>query len=163
MEKTIKISIDYHGVLTENPLFFKKFNTMAIGCGYEIYIVSGGHQKDIEEFVDTHQIPYTRIWSVVDHFERLKLVQYYPDGSFYVSDKLWNKAKAEYCLKNQISCHIDDSWLYGKYFDTPFCLYNGRKKNCLFTKTEKTLSINFRLKPEKVLKDLVELMSVVRL
>jgi 8-oxo-dGTP diphosphatase len=44
-----------------------------------------------------------------------------------MDNKVWNRAKAEYCKKNGIQLHIDDSDVYGKYFETPYARFESLK------------------------------------
>lgn len=128
--KKLKIGIDFHGVITEEPAFFREFTALAFDRGHEIHIVSGGPYLVERNFLDTWKISYTRIFAMVDHFASLGQVEYFPNGNFKVPDELWNKAKAEYCLKNGIDIQIDDTPAYGIFFSTPFCCYNAAGKIC---------------------------------
>ncbi len=152
MTKKIKIGIDYHGVITANPEFFKKFNHYAINNNCLIYIISGGHKEDIRKFLLSNGIAYSTIWSTVDYYDELNQVKYFADGSFKIDDNLWDKAKAWYCAKNKIDIHIDDSVIYGKYFTTPFCLYNILEKKCLINDKY----IDFTSSPKDVLKAMLD-------
>ncbi|MBE6450473.1 MAG: hypothetical protein E7016_00735 [Alphaproteobacteria bacterium] len=152
MNKKFKIGIDYHGVITANPDFFKKFNRYALDNNCLIYVISGGHTKDIEKYLTEKQISYSAIWSTLDYYDKLQEVRYNQDGTFKVDDILWDSAKALYCAQNDINVHIDDSVVYGKYFTTPFCLYNILEKKCLINDKY----ISFNQTPEKVLKSLLD-------
>lgn len=146
MNKKIKIGIDYHGVITANPIFFKKFNAYALEHGCVIYVISGGYRADIESYLQLHDIKYSDIWSMVEHFDNLGKITYYNDGSFHVDNDLWDKAKAQYCAENKIDFHIDDSLIYGKYFTTNFCLYSAVNNNCII----KDVCIDFSLSIDKI-------------
>ena len=152
MNRKIKIGIDYHGVITANPDFFRKFNKYAIENNCLIYIISGGHKKDIEAYLNKHTIAYSVIWSTLDYYDDLQKVEYFDDGTFKVDDTLWDKAKAWYCVQNDIDIHIDDSVVYGKYFTTPFCLYNILEKKCLINDEY----ISFNQTPEHVLNNILK-------
>lgn len=143
MKNVVRIGIDYHGVITANPDFFRAFCALAIADGAEIYILSGGFTKDIKAFLDAHNIAYSHIWSMADYFDNKKQLTRLNDGTFQVDDKAWNKAKAEYCLENKIDFHIDDSAVYGKYFATPFCLYDAKNHTC----ANNQLIVDFRQSP----------------
>jgi len=90
---------------------------------------------------------------LLDYFEKRNLVTYYDDGSFFVPNELWNKAKAAYCKKEKIDVLIDDSMLYGSYFKTPFCLYNPHQTTCGLIK--KNITIRFDQPAQKVLENLL--------
>ena len=44
----LKIGLDFHGVITDNPEYFKVFANEALRRGYEIHIISGGPKATIE-------------------------------------------------------------------------------------------------------------------
>lgn len=123
-----KIGVDFHGVINCNPQFFKVFCAHAAEQGFEIHIISGGPRETIENFLAHYQIKYNLIWCIFDHFNEQNKVLFLPDGSFHVEDELWDSAKAEYCRQNNICVMIDDSLVYGKYFTTPYCLYDEKGK-----------------------------------
>lgn len=156
MAKNFKIGVDYHGVITADPVFFAAFNREALACGCKIYVLSGGHKEDIRSYLQVHDIPYSMIWSIVDYFDRKGMVQYLEDGSFKVNDKLWNQAKARYCEENMIDFHIDDSMLYGEYFTTPFCLFHPETKECMLL-GQSSAVVNFNHSPRDVLQNVVSL------
>ncbi len=158
MTHQVKIGVDYHGVITANPVFFKKFNKRALEKGCEIYILSGGTEGDIKEYLQQHEIVYSVIWSMLDYFERKNMVTYLPDGSFQVKEALWNEAKAKYCRENGINFHIDDSALYGQNFETPFCLYDARQEKCSVGE-HNPFFVDFRLPPEEVLERILLFLS----
>jgi len=149
----MKIGVDFHGVITQNPIFFKSFNQLALEQNIEIVILSGAKASDVIQFLKKHHIPYTSVWSILDEFERKNLVSFDDSGKFRVPDELWDKAKAQYCLEHNISVHIDDSALYGSYFQTPFCLYLPENQKCTLIK--KNIQIDFAQKPQKILNDLI--------
>lgn len=45
-----------------------------------------------------------------------------PDNPWFDGIK-WDKAKGEYCKRQDIMLHIDDSEVYGKYFETPYIIW----------------------------------------
>lgn len=131
MVSNLRIGIDFHGVITDNPIFFRDFTKLAIEKGHEIYIISGGPSAEEKKFLDEYQIGYTTIFSLLDYFDKRGLVKYSRNGKFRVSDKLWDKAKAEYCRIHDISIQIDDTARYAENFSTPFCLYNPSETACI--------------------------------
>lgn len=46
----LKIGLDFHGVITDNPEYFKVFANEALRRGYEIHVISGGPKATIEKF-----------------------------------------------------------------------------------------------------------------
>ena len=152
MMKIIKIGIDFHGVINSNPSFFKIFIDMAISRHIEIHIISGGPKDIIEKYLKEYDINYTKLWCIYDYYEHSNQVDFFADGSFHIEDKLWNKAKAKYCEEENICLHIDDSKIYKRSFQTPYCLYDERNKICIINEEK----LDFSKSPEKAL-DKIEL------
>ena len=141
--KRIKIGLDFHGVITDNPSYFAVFTQDALQRGYEIHIITGGPASVVKQMLDDWKISYTTIFAILDFYEHLGQVKYFSNGEFKVEKTLWNTAKARYCAENGIDFHIDDSKVYAKWFSTPFCVYDGKLKKCrLNTSTQINLSGN---------------------
>ncbi|MBR2299419.1 MAG: hypothetical protein IJ870_02450 [Alphaproteobacteria bacterium] len=153
----MKIGVDYHGVINAQPDFFRRFNELALEKGFELVVLSGGSKKDVETFLLKNKIPYTSVFSILDDFNAKNMVTFYEDGSFFVPNEIWNKSKAKYCLEHHVDVHIDDSMLYGSYFQTPFCLYAPTQEKCNLLKTN--IRVDFNQAPECVLDDLIKLIS----
>ena len=153
---SLKIGIDYHGVITDNPAFFKEFNTLALQKGISIYVLSGGRKAEIKDYLLAHQIPYSEIFSILDFYDAQNKVTFLADGSFKVDDELWNNAKARFCLEEGIAFHIDDSPLYGETFETPFCLYHNRAQIC----QSGNISIDFKKPASEVLEEILHHIAV---
>lgn len=130
MASDCRIGIDFHGVLNAHPDFFREFAAEALQNGIAVYIISGGPREVIRRYLEEYKIKYTVLWCVYDYFEQYSEIEYLPDGSFHVEDKLWNAAKAEYCRRENICLQIDDSVIYGRDFRTPYCLYDEQKNLC---------------------------------
>lgn len=126
-----KIGVDFHGVINTRPDFFREFCREALKIGLEVYIISGGPRETILAYLNQYRIPYTKLWCIYDYYEQRHQVEFYDDGSFYVADELWNKAKAEYCKEQNICVHIDDSAIYGREFATPYCRYDEQANSCV--------------------------------
>lgn len=125
-----KIGIDFHGVINTRPLFFRLFCQTALNKNMDVYIISGGPYETINTYLKQYKIPYTKLWCIYDYYEKKGQITYFADGSFRVADELWNKAKAEYCRRENICVHIDDSTIYGQTFATPYCLYDDKENIC---------------------------------
>lgn len=126
----LRIGIDFHGVITEDPAFFRNFTALALSKGHEIFIISGGPQQVEKKFLKAWHIQYTEIFSLLDYFAGRGQVKYFDNGNFKVPDELWNKAKAQYCKEHDIDIQIDDTAQYGDSFSTPFCHYNSQTAIC---------------------------------
>ena len=144
----IKIGLDFHGVITDNPTYFSKFTQEAITRGYEIHIITGGPADVVQVMLDEWKISYTTIFAILDFYNHLGQVKYFDNGEFKVEETLWNTAKARYCEENGITFHIDDSVTYAQWFSTPFCYYDGEDKQCCANSETK---INLDGNPENAL------------
>ncbi len=119
-----KIGIDFHGVISAAPELFASFCHEIRLRGVEVYVITGGPRKDIERYLQKYRIEYDEVWAILDFYEQQGKVEFFDDGSFKVDTLLWNRAKAEYCVAENIRFHIDDSNVYGRYFVTPYCKYD---------------------------------------
>lgn len=125
-----KIGVDFHGVINANPQYFRQLFCCALQKNIEIHIISGGPYASIASYLAKHHIPYTKLWCIFNYYAGSGEIIFLPDGSFHMNDYLWNKAKADYCRREKISVHIDDSFIYGKYFSTPYCRYDTSSHSC---------------------------------
>lgn len=125
-----KIGIDFHGVIGAQPKLFEVFCREIRRQGVEVYVISGGPMSVVERYLKQNHIEYDKVWAIYDYYEAAGKVAKFDDGSFEVPTELWNRAKAEYCHREGITFHIDDSEIYGKYFVTSYCLYDMEKDVC---------------------------------
>jgi len=125
-----KIGIDFHGVIDAQPELFAVFCKEIRRLGVSVYIISGGPRDDVARCLETHGIEYDGLWAIYDYYDAKGIAQHFDDGSFQVPTELWNRAKAEYCAREGIKFHIDDSPVYGKYFASPYCQYNIANDVC---------------------------------
>ena len=123
-DSKFKVSLDLHGVIDAMPEFFAFFTKSMISAGAELHIVTGGTTEDDEKLLKKYNIQYTHIFSITDYHKELgtpTTKKHLKHGFMMVSDEEWDKTKAEYCKKNNIDLHIDDTLIYNNYFTTPFC------------------------------------------
>ena len=154
--KGIKIGIDFHGVITKQPEFFSKLTKLAFNAGCEIHIITGGPRRLVKEYLEEHKISYSKIFAILDFYAALDKVEYFENGEFKVSDKLWDTAKAKYCLLHNISLHIDDSHRYIRWFQTPFCHYEEKKQCCI---TQNKMIINFSGTPAEAFREMQQIIE----
>ena len=106
----IKLGIDIHGVIDQNPIFA----TLAQTGLFEVHIVTG-IKEELDDVVD---FPYDKWFSI--HQECLDRgidVKYDDKDRPLVDPAIWDKMKAEYCAREGIDIMIDDSPSYGQYFE----------------------------------------------
>ena len=77
-----KIGIDFHGVITASPAFFRDFTALAFDRDYDVFVISGGPYLVVKNFLDSWKIRYNNIFSLIDHFASRGQVKYFPNGNF---------------------------------------------------------------------------------
>ena len=147
-----KVSIDFHGVINSNPKFFSEFFELLQAKGVEVYVTSGGPQKFVERYLLLNNIPYNHIWCIFDHFNKREKIELSADGSFRIDDKLWNTAKSRFCAHENIDIHIDDSVVYGRYFTTPYVLFNMPEQCFIIGKEKISIAENMEFIWQALLK-----------
>lgn len=126
LRKTIirKIGLDIHGTIDAFPKEFSKLSNELINIGWQVHIITGRiWQPDIVSSLEKMNIKWTHQFSISDYLlsQNEKVIWKKDDNPIFDEEK-WNKTKAEYCKKEEITIHIDDSKVYGKYFETPYFL-----------------------------------------
>jgi hypothetical protein len=126
----LKIGIDIHGVIDSDPEFFSQLSKMIVNSGGQIHVITG--QKDTPELREKMQqlgISFTHFFSITTHHETIGTKIWYDEKNRpWMDAEIWNRTKAEYCQRNGITMHIDDSPIYGQYFTgTIYLLYNNKK------------------------------------
>lgn len=118
LEKDKAIGLDIHGVITRYPRFFADISSVLVHRGHQVHIITGAKQtpERCERLRDLG-IVWTQFFSIVDHYESVgTIVRYDEQGQPWIEEELWNRAKADYCERVGIYCHVDDSDIYGEYF-----------------------------------------------
>lgn len=117
----MKIGFDIHGVIDRNPKLFGEIINTFRQLGYEIHILTGSLiTKELTDEIHGYGIEYDHIFSILEHNRKIGTQMWQDDKGWWIDDDVWDKTKAEYCEKNNINFHIDDTRKYGKYFSTPF-------------------------------------------
>ena len=122
-----KLGIDLHGVSDSIPDFFSFLSDSFIKNGGEVHIITGGSwTKELKDELIKLGIKWTHHFSVYDYLvnsgeESIGKVKF-PDGTIQkkFKNETWDKVKGDYCRKNNINLHIDDTIAYKENFKTPF-------------------------------------------
>ena len=125
--KKIKIGIDIHGVIDTNLNFFKVLTKLLVDNGHEVHIITGAKIGNEMPFLKKHKIFYTHLFSITDHHIKngTKIVWDKKDKP-HLDTYLWDKTKAEYCKKQKIDIHFDDSDIYKHFFKTPYARFYSK-------------------------------------
>lgn len=156
--RKLKIGLDYHGVINTNLAYFKQFCAILLARGHEVHILSGGPEEKIVASLQAAGIEFTKVFTIFDFYNQKGMACRLSNGDFYIDENLWNETKAEYCRQNKIDMQIDDSLIYGRYFTTPYCIYNDRQKNCVLFPENIEIDLN-TFPVEKVIERLENLLS----
>ena len=129
----IKVGLDLHGVITDDPDFFrKKMEYLMDKNGYEVWVISGPPDYQVKAELETLGIfegeHFTGIVGVVDHLidegHEYRLDE---AGNYWFDEETWWKSKSEICTKHNISYLLDNDVRYGVHFNkehpTKFKLY----------------------------------------
>jgi hypothetical protein len=129
MKAAPKIGLDFHGVINYMPEFFSFFTKAIIDSGGEVHIITGGLYPEEMELIEKYDIKYTKIFSIREYHKEKGTPTFdnHPVHGFpMVSNEEWDKTKGEYCEREGIDLHIDDTMQYQKNFTTPFCFFYKR-------------------------------------
>lgn len=121
----IKLGIDVHGVADTAPHLFSELSRLLVENGHEVHILTGAEQTEALEHELRHvlKLSWTHFFSTTTYHKNAGTQITYIEGNPYMDNKVWNRAKAEYCNKHGVQLHIDDSDVYGKYFNTPYAQF----------------------------------------
>lgn len=118
--KINKLGLDIHGVCDADPQTYIAMADTFIRAGGEVHIITG--QKDTPELRDKVKklgIPFTHFFSITSYHESIGTpIRYDERGRPWMDIELWDRTKADYCKREGIGMHVDDSPVYGKYFDS---------------------------------------------
>ena len=118
-----KLGLDIHGVINKRPEVFANLTVIAKSRGYEVHVLTGSKVTDeLHKELESYGIQYDHLFSILDHHSKQAESDMWQDSrnNWWIDDDLWNQTKGLYCKKQGIDLHIDDTKIYGKYFETPF-------------------------------------------
>ncbi|MEZ4524810.1 MAG: adenylyltransferase/cytidyltransferase family protein [Desulfobacterales bacterium] len=121
----LKIGIDIHGVADANAFFFSRLAELLVENGHEVHILTGSeHSPELERHLrEDLGLCWTHLFSITSHHKEQGTAISYIHGKPNMDEDEWNRTKAEYCKKHGIELHLDDSPVYGRFFETPFAKY----------------------------------------
>jgi len=127
----MKVGIDIHGVIDKAPSTFACITRLLIEDGHEVHILTGMERTDaLVEQLKSYGVVWTNLFSITSHHKEIGTRMSYKNGDPtqpLISPVVWDRTKAEYCLKHDIDVHIDDSTEYGFYFKdirTQYIIYS---------------------------------------
>ena len=123
----MKFSFDIHGCIDALPEMFSFLSKAIVNSGGEIHVITGSSwSEELEKKLTDFGIVWTHHFSVYDYLieKNVEIVGEieFPDGTIQKNfkDGEWDLVKSEYCFKNNICLHIDDTLAYNDSFNTAF-------------------------------------------
>jgi len=117
--KSKKIGIDIHGVITAYPEDFSEIIDRLMNNGHEVHIVTGARLSSrlIKNLLQLN-VRWSSMFSIVSYHEAIGTkVTYDNCGRPWMDEQAWIETKGLYAKNIGLDYHIDDSEIYGKYFD----------------------------------------------
>lgn len=125
------LGLDVHGVITKNPKLFASITAELTLHNHEVHILTGVEDGDrIRKELAFFGISYTHFFSITSFHKAIGTHIVYKNGDPtqpLIAPPKWDKTKADYCRGNKLDIHIDDSDVYGNYFEnirTQYIKYN---------------------------------------
>jgi hypothetical protein len=129
-----QIALDIHGVIDTNPVYFSFLTKSLKEQNWDVHILTGTRLTDgkIVEWLKNNNINYSYLFSISDYLKQKGCKELEGSTEFnpLFCDEEWNRAKAKYCLENNIQLCLDDNNAYFEHFKTPIARYysKGYKK-----------------------------------
>ncbi|MFP4310141.1 MAG: NUDIX domain-containing protein [Desulfococcaceae bacterium] len=126
----LKIGIDIYGVADTDAAAFSELTHLLVGGGHEVHLLTGTEWNDaLERWLrDELGLVWTHAFSVTSHHKAIGTEILWIDGHPHVDEETWNRTKAEYCARNGVHLHLDDSPVYGRFFETPYAKYYPNRR-----------------------------------
>ena len=138
MKNNIKIGLDIHGVIDQDPSFFATLITRLRKQGHEVHILTGRElSDDLIARLSGLGIAYDQLFSITSYHKEIGTYVTYKDDDPtqpLIAPPKWDRTKADYAKRVGLSLHIDDSPVYGEYFDrsvTQYLVYTPEIRHLL--------------------------------
>ena len=127
----MKIGFDIHGVIDTNPKYFSGLIKRYRDQGHKVHIITGTPCLEMAPKLREWDIRFDGYFSIAEWcLSHSSTVTVREDGQVFDEDEVWNNAKANYCDREGIHIHVDDSEVYRDTFEdvrTKFFLYDKRE------------------------------------
>jgi hypothetical protein len=126
MNTKLKIGLDIHGIIDSQPKLFSYITKSLKKDNHEIHIITGSHiNQEIIDELKSYEVVWDELFSISDYHKEFGTKMWYDENENpWIDDEDWDRTKGEYCKRNNINLHIDDTERYGKYFETKFIYIN---------------------------------------
>jgi len=146
----MKFGFDVHGVVDTHSDVYAAISAALVVAGHEVHVITGAVMSpELDAILKKAGVTYTHFFSIAQHHmdkgeDEVKWV----NGEPWMDDEIWNRTKAEYCHKEGIRLLIDDSPVYGQYFeDTIYLLQKDPRRPDFWNRMAEILP-RFRSRPE---------------
>jgi len=118
-----KFGFDLHGVLDANPALVAMAQSLMIH-GHEIHVITGQRlSRELFDQLEEMCVPYSKVFSISTYYEMMgHRIEWDKNGNPHMDTVMWDRAKGDYCRREGIDFHIDDTHHYGHYFQTPIAI-----------------------------------------
>jgi hypothetical protein len=128
-----KLGLDIHGVITDDKDSLLWLSNAVTFMKGEVHIISGPPiaviMKELRDLGFMKDVNYTHVFSIVDYNISIGTpITYDENGHAWTDEYSWDKTKADYCVREGINLHIDDSDQYGYFFKTPYARFFSKNK-----------------------------------
>jgi len=132
--KKIKLGLDIHGVIDAHPEVFAAISQAICSAGHEVHIITGPYDTpELRQTLENNGIVFTHLFSLASYHEEIGTpIRHDAKGRPWLDDELWERTKGDYCIREKIDMHFDDSTTYSDHFTTPYGLIlplNQQKEN----------------------------------
>ena len=134
----VRLGLDIHGVIDEDPIFFSDLSQTVRGRGGQVFIITGREDcHDLRQELSDCGMLYDGILSITSHQKMLGTPVTYLDdrkSQPIMAPDVWNPTKAALCASAGIHVMIDDSALYETFFrdiKTQYIIYTPEIKELL--------------------------------
>ena len=114
----MKVGLDFHGVCDLYPVDIARMSERLKDAGHDIIIITG---QEISKIVPKilglpALIKFDEIFSIVDYHKNLNTKMWLDDkGTWWMDEALWVRTKGDYCNREKIDVHFDDTIEFGRY------------------------------------------------
>lgn len=114
----LKFGFDLHGVLDKYPELRNLANKLA-EAGHEVHVITGSHwRRELEDYIRWELgVNFTHFFSIADYHREKGTPMWYEGDNPFMGPEHWNPTKGEYCKREGIFLHFDDSEKYGEHFE----------------------------------------------
>lgn len=146
----MKFGFDVHGVVDTHCDVYAALSSALVAAGHEVHVITGAIMSpELDAILKKAGVNYTHFFSIAQyHMDKGEDEVKWVDGEPWMDDEVWNRTKADYCRREGIRLLIDDSPVYGRYFEDTIYLLQKDPRRPDFWNTLAELLPRFRSRPD---------------